>query len=40
MPWDQALYVILKTHGLGAELDGRPWEPVSEGGLISVTPRR
>ncbi len=25
VPWDQALDVILKTHGLGAELDGRPW---------------
>jgi type II secretory pathway component HofQ len=25
VPWDQALHVILKTHGLGAELDGRPW---------------
>ena len=22
VPWDQALHVILKTHGLGAELDG------------------
>ncbi|HKH49976.1 MAG TPA: secretin and TonB N-terminal domain-containing protein [Thermoanaerobaculia bacterium] len=25
VPWDQALYVILKTHGLGAEVDGRLW---------------
>jgi len=25
VPWDQALHVILKTHGLGAELDGQPW---------------
>lgn len=25
VPWDQALYVILKTHGLGAEIDGRLW---------------
>jgi len=23
VPWDQALWVILKTHGLGAEIDGR-----------------
>jgi hypothetical protein len=25
VPWDQALYVILKTQGLGAEIDGRVW---------------
>lgn len=25
VPWDQALHVILKTHGLGAEVDGRLW---------------
>jgi type IV pilus assembly protein PilQ len=25
VPWDLALYVILKTHGLGAEVDGRLW---------------
>jgi type IV pilus assembly protein PilQ len=25
VPWDQALYVILKTQGLGAEVDGRVW---------------
>jgi hypothetical protein len=25
VPWDQALYVILKTHGMGAEIDGRVW---------------
>jgi type II secretory pathway component GspD/PulD (secretin) len=25
VPWDQALYVILKTHGLAAEIDGRVW---------------
>lgn len=25
VPWDQALYVILKTHGLAAEVDGRIW---------------
>ena len=25
VPWDQALYVILKTHGLGAEVNGRLW---------------
>ncbi|HEX9945387.1 MAG TPA: hypothetical protein VGG03_25530 [Thermoanaerobaculia bacterium] len=25
IPWDQALHVILKTHGLGAEVDGRLW---------------
>lgn len=25
VPWDQALSVILKTHGLGAEVDGRLW---------------
>ena len=25
VPWDQALWVILKTHGLGAEIDGRIW---------------
>ena len=25
VPWDQALWVILKTHGLGAEIDGRVW---------------
>ena len=23
VPWDQALYVILKTHGMAAEIDGR-----------------
>lgn len=27
VPWDQALHVILKTHGLGAEIDGRYWLP-------------
>lgn len=25
VPWDQALYLILKTHGMGAEVDGRMW---------------
>jgi hypothetical protein len=25
VPWDLALHVILKTHGLGAEVDGRLW---------------
>ena len=25
VPWDQALWVILKTHGLAAEIDGRIW---------------
>ena len=25
VPWDQALHVILKMHGLGAEVDGRLW---------------
>ena len=25
VPWDLALYVILKTHGLGAEVDGELW---------------
>jgi hypothetical protein len=25
VPWDQALHVILKTHGMGAEVDGRVW---------------
>jgi type II secretory pathway component HofQ len=25
VPWDLALYVILKTHGLGAEVDGQLW---------------
>lgn len=25
VPWDQALSVILKTHGLAAEVDGRLW---------------
>jgi hypothetical protein len=25
VPWDQALWVILETQGLGAELDGRIW---------------
>ena len=25
VPWDQALYVILKTQGLGAEIDGNVW---------------
>jgi len=25
VPWDQALSVILKTQGLGAEIDGRVW---------------
>ncbi len=25
VPWDLALHVILKTHGLAAEVDGRLW---------------
>jgi hypothetical protein len=25
VPWDQALHVILRAHGMGAELDGRAW---------------
>ena len=25
VPWDQALQVILKTHGLAAEVDGQLW---------------
>lgn len=25
VPWDLALHVILKTHGLGAEVNGRLW---------------
>jgi type IV pilus assembly protein PilQ len=25
VPWDQALHVILKTHGLAAEVDGTIW---------------
>ena len=25
VPWDQALHVILKIHGLSAEVDGRLW---------------
>ena len=25
VPWDQALYVILKTQGMAAEIDGRVW---------------
>ena len=25
VPWDQALYVILKSQGVSAELDGRVW---------------
>lgn len=25
VPWDQALHLILKTHGLAAEVDGRLW---------------
>src|SRR5262245_52996437 len=25
VPWDLALYVILKTHGLGAEVDDQLW---------------
>ena len=25
VPWDQALYLILKTHGMGTEIDGRLW---------------
>ena len=25
VPWDQALAVILKTHGMAAEIDGRVW---------------
>jgi hypothetical protein len=25
VPWDLALHVILETHGLGAEVDGRLW---------------
>ncbi|HEV8631704.1 MAG TPA: hypothetical protein VGV61_15410 [Thermoanaerobaculia bacterium] len=25
VPWDQALYVILKSEGMGAEIDGRVW---------------
>ena len=25
VPWDQVLHLILKTHGLAAEVDGRLW---------------
>jgi hypothetical protein len=25
VPWDQALYVILKSQGMGAEIDGNVW---------------
>lgn len=25
VPWDQALYVILKSHGLGMEISGNVW---------------
>jgi type IV pilus assembly protein PilQ len=25
VPWDLALHLILKTHGMGAEIDGRLW---------------
>jgi hypothetical protein len=25
VPWDQALYVILRSHGMGAEIDGKVW---------------
>ena len=25
VPWDQALWVILKTQGMGAEIDGTVW---------------
>jgi hypothetical protein len=25
VPWDQALYVILKSHGMAAEIDGTVW---------------
>lgn len=25
VPWDQALHLILKTHGLAAEVDGQSW---------------
>src|SRR5262245_46339712 len=25
VPWDQALHLILKTHGLAAEVDGQLW---------------
>jgi type II secretory pathway component HofQ len=25
VPWDQAMYVILETQGLAAEVDGRVW---------------
>lgn len=25
VPWDQALYVILKSHGLGMEISGNMW---------------
>jgi hypothetical protein len=25
VPWDQALHVILKTHGMAAEIDGNVW---------------
>jgi len=25
VPWDQAMYVILQTHGMAAEVDGRIW---------------
>lgn len=25
VPWDLALHMILKTHGLGAEVNGRLW---------------
>jgi type II secretory pathway component HofQ len=25
VPWDLALHLILKIHGMGAEIDGRLW---------------
>jgi len=31
VPWDLALYVILKTHGLGAEVDGQLWRVAPPG---------
>lgn len=34
VPWDQALYVILKTHGLAAEIDGRIWGVHPRGLLV------
>ena len=38
VPWDQALFVILKTHGLGVDTGGRDLWAVAGEGKLSIRP--